>query len=138
MEKYRKLINSSEVNEYNETNDCTVISLSIVLDTNYTKVHNALELVGRKKGKGIKLRQSLIQLGRLLDFEFERFIPIQNNGSKYTMKTIGNKYNKGNYLVFVSGHVAAMIDGTIEDWTINREHRVVELIKITNTTLMSL
>lgn len=51
--------------------------------------------------------------------------------ARYSAKTIGRVYPKGKYLVFFYGHVAAMVDGIIEDYTEGRRHIVKSIYKVT-------
>ncbi len=115
----------------NEKNDCTVKALSIACRVPYNTAHDALKQMGRKKGKGATNAQWMEAI-YLLGCEFEETLwPKQKNGSSYTPKTIGKAYKRGYYVVHFRGHVAAMINGEIQDWTVGRKHRVLAVYKVT-------
>ena len=114
-----------------EKNDCAVVGISIAARVPYNKAHDALTKHGRVPRRGTyphQIKRALESLGCEIEITSR---PLQPNGSRYTAKTIGKRFKRGYFLVVYSGHVAAMINGNIEDWTDNRNHRVVEAWRIT-------
>ena len=135
----------------NETNDCGVKAVAIATNTPYKDVHAIMASLGRKRRKGTPwgvLSGALEQLGyRGLSFEKApmqkrtktvRFGTgagsvsfLQEKESYYTMKTIHKALPKrGRYILHCSGHVAAFVNGKVEDWTEGRRHRVLRVMKI--------
>ena len=51
-------------------------------------------------------------------------------GKRITVNQAPNYLLKGKYLLFVSGHVLAMVDGEVLDWTQGRRHQVKGYLKI--------
>jgi len=121
---YKELLNFSK--EMREHNDCAVKAVTLVTGIHYVDVHGMMERLGRKRRKGTPdwiTKEVLSQLG------FMRIIiPV----TAKTVRTLGRDFHKrkGTYLVWVRGHVLAMIDGVVQDWTDNRLHRIrrVELV----------
>lgn len=129
MGKYSAIRKASD--KRGERNDCAVVAVSIAGRVPYNKAHDALRLAGRKNRKGTQRWQTKAALETIgCTYEVTE-APRQPNGSRYTAKTIGNGFKRGFYLVFYRGHVAAMVNGKIEDWTDDRNHRVQEVWKIT-------
>lgn len=129
MNKFEKVCKDS--NNMNERNDCTVKALSITGRVPYNVAHTALKKHGRKDCRGCYMgtqKRALVELG--LEAKFIKN-PRQPNGSRFTPKTIGKTYSKGYYMVWFRSHVAAMVNGEILDWTDGRQHRVVEIARIT-------
>lgn len=131
MKRYLKATNTRYRKQQNETNDCTVIALSIVARMTYKAAHmicNAFERKNNKRFPSILLMAALAREGFTIT-------PIKNlkqkNGSHYTPKTIGNKLKRGYYLCLCSGHVFAVVNADVEDWTNNRNHRIKTAYKIT-------
>ncbi len=55
----------------------------------------------------------------------------QKSGSRYTPKTIGDRLKRGYYLCHCKGHIFAVVNGVVEDWTQGRQHRITTAYKVT-------
>ena len=121
-----------ESNEYGESNDCTVKAVTLVSDLPYGTVHRMYHLAGRKRRCGARREITQDVLHQLGENGYRHYWcqPLQKSGSRFTMKTIGKAYPKGRYIVRVRGHLAAMIDGVIHDWTQGRRHIVTEICQV--------
>ena len=112
-----------------DMNACAVRALTIVLDLPYNEVFDLLQAAGRKYQSGTSttiIEQVILNQGKRIIKKF----PTQENGSKYTPKTIHNITYRGTYLAFTSGHVLAIINGKVIDWTENRKHHIKSVWKI--------
>jgi len=107
-----------------ESNDCAVVAIAQLLGIPYDDAWKALELQGRKQGRGAMAYQILNAL-RYLDVKFERVDCLKPDNSKYTAKTINRKFICGRYLLLTTDHAIALIDGKIQDWTKDRHHRIL-------------
>jgi hypothetical protein len=89
-----------------------------------------MRLEGRKPRKGattFEILRAVINMG----FKIEGVKKLkQKNGSRYTPKTIGDKLKRGYYLCFCNGHVFAVVNGDVEDWTNNRKHHITQAYKV--------
>ncbi len=131
MKRFEKLRKSRYRKKLNEKNDCVVVAVAIAARMTYERAHGICQYQGRKIGKGIPHRDVLDHL-EILGYKVEQVKNlIQKNGSKYTNKTIGNKLKKGYYIVKNNGHVAAVVNGTIEDWSNGRQFHILSAYKIT-------
>jgi len=114
-----------------ETNDCSVIAASIAGRVPYNVAHAALKAQGRKARGGAYLgwtKNALKGMGcRVERVEAGK----QPNGSRWTATSIGRKFPKGYYLVSYRGHIAAMVNGVVEDWTEGRRHVVESVWQVT-------
>lgn len=127
----------AESNSRNETNDCSVTALAITTGIRYDKAHKIMAMMGRKPGKGPACRvngkrtyKSMHDTMRMAIKVAGRQAGIPETPQGYTMNTIGERYSHGSYLVFTRGHVAAVVDGVVEDWTKGRKHRVTHVIRV--------
>lgn len=112
-----------------ENRDCTVKAVTIVTGLDYGTVHRAFANAGRKARKGCHRDVTERAVG-LLGFEM--------NNVEYRAKTAitierDPALRTGSYLVGMTRHLAAMIDGKLVDWSIGRRKKingVFQLIKI--------
>ncbi len=120
---------ASALAQHGDTNYCAPVALALVTGRNVKETNTDLQ---RRKLRTYGCGMSTTNMHRYLwdtNVEFAQVAAFNFAGR--TMTTINRLYPKGTYLVFVSGHVAAMIDGEIMDWTAGRRHRVVDLLRIT-------
>lgn len=119
----------TESKQIGERNDCTVKAIAIAGGFPYLQVHEVLALNGRYRGHGCPRsvwEASMTQLG----LTWTETRPRQPSGSRYTMKTIARAFPRGRHIVQVNGHVAALVDGKVEDWTDGRQYRVHRVLSI--------
>ncbi len=133
MKKYLKQKSARCRKVLNETNDCGVISTAIVARMTYKAAHALMALYGRpaKRGSyGHDQRMAIQSQGFTVEqVKNDR----QKSGSKYTPKTIGEKCKRGYYLCYCNGHVFAVVNGIVEDWTDGRQHHITAIYKIVRT-----
>jgi len=133
MKRYLKHKNSQARTQLQEKNDCAVIALSIVMRSTYKEAHQLCASIGRKNRRGTHTRQTFHAI-RAAGFKLEPVKRmVQKNGCKYTPKTIGDKLKRGYYLCFCRGHVFAVVNGDVEDWTEGRQHRITSAYKVVRT-----
>ncbi len=106
-----------------ETNDCVVIAVSIALGVPYRTAHAELERRGRKHRDGVRTRKLIQQdphfFGRRLEQVYEclgRGWIRRRDGSRArrpqpTIRTFAQRFNRGTFLVVVSGHATVIKDG---------------------------
>jgi len=114
-----------------ECNDCSVIAVSIAGRVPYNVAHKALKHEGRKDGCGAYMYQTLNALSSMGCKFYEMSHGKQPNGSRWTATSIGRKFPRGYYLVSMRGHIAAMVNGKVEDWTEGRRNIVLSVFKVT-------
>lgn len=112
---------------HNETNDCTVKAVAIVCNVAYSTAHAALKKHGRKDRQGA-YRNTTFGAIKELGFVATK---IETRDSR-SMRSVHRLCETGRCLVFVHRHVAAMIDGKVQDWTAGRCHRVKSVYVITD------
>ena len=128
--KYETLNKSTEYRS--EKRDCTVVALALLSGEEYKDAYAALELAGRKRNCGAYTYQTM-EAFKILDVELTQLPSIsirQKNGSRYTPKTIGKRYQKGKFLCRSHGHMFALIDGVVEDWSRNRRLHIKQMWKV--------
>jgi len=124
-----------------ETNDCTVVSTSIVTGVDYLTAHAALEQAGRKCKSGAHIYQqlkALQQLGFVAENQSARNFIAQFPGNHKSLRNLtthhparfAKHWPKGSFLLFTRHHVAACVDGVVHDWTNGRSKRITSIYKI--------
>ena len=117
MITYKSCLATSDT--YGETKDCTVKALAIACNQPYIKAHALLSKRGRINRHGANAPQ---YLSALSDLGF-RAVHVPRT----TAKTISSLHKQldpsKRYIVEVSGHLLAYVNGTIEDWTGDPERK---------------
>ncbi len=133
MKKYMKNKTAPFRAKQNERRDCSVIAMAIVARMTYKEAHAAMQEAGRRNGRGAHTYVSVAAI-RKAGFSVE---PVKNmkqkNGSKYTPKTIGKKLKTGYYICTAYGHIFAVVNGVVEDWTDGRQHHITKAYKVVRT-----
>lgn len=114
--------------KFGEHNDCTVKALALTTKLSYEEAHEALKREGRKEGKGAysyqwkaAFKNSGYDLVRVIDFTAKTVMGIPKD----------KKFKKSyKYLVRVRGHVLAVRNNEVLDWTEGRRHRIQEVYKV--------
>ena len=126
MNNFQKVDNESF--KANERNDCAVKAIAIACNVPYKVAHRCLEkYAGRKHRRGTMTRfinGSIKKLG---------FDVTPHDVTAKTITTIARDtaVQDGFYVVYVRGHMAAIVNGQIEDWTEGKRHRVKSVYKVT-------
>ena len=123
MDYYKTAVISKEVGEHN---DCAVKAVAIACDVSYRVAQRALQLQGRQKGSGTYRAQTYAAI-QLLGFKFES---VQINASTVASLPRDRAVSQGYYLVHVRAHVLAVVNGTVQDWTDGRRHRIKDAKRI--------
>jgi hypothetical protein len=122
FDKFKK-----ERKAYNEKNDCFVVAFAIAFNTTYEKAHRHASLqMHRKHRRGtftmLYFKKSLKKTPvELLE------IPPKN-----TLSSFVKTHNTGRYIILVSGHALAMVDGTVYDYKYRPQCMVKYAFKIGN------
>lgn len=130
MSNYKDSANVMKLN--GNRNYCAPLALSLVTGHDIEEVNAYVLRSGLRRSKvsGMTTPNMMTYLNNhLINHEEIEF----NGDPKGTISTIGRRYPRGVFLVFVRGHVAAMIDGEVLDWTAGRRHRVIKLVRIDGT-----
>jgi hypothetical protein len=128
MELYRDMKATERFS--NERNDCSVFAVALATGTPYAHTHALFRAAGRRDRQGTYRHQQMTVVTRL-GFTAVKHTPRQPSGACFTPKTIGQWVNPNKrYLAYVRGHVFAIIDGKVQDWTEGRQHRIKEVLEI--------
>lgn len=129
MNEYTALKEASM--RHKENNDCTVKAYAIVTGCSYEDAHWEMMKVGRRNRKGLlsdypDYNNKMIEALRRKGFTVER---VKCNSK--TVRTLGrNIKSNGRFLVFVRGHVLAIKDKQVMDWTNGRCHRIKSVWRV--------
>tara|TARA_R110000868_G_C10695348_1_gene748711 strand:- start:52 stop:450 length:399 start_codon:yes stop_codon:yes gene_type:complete len=97
---------------YNDSGYCAVLATAVACDVSFGKALSFSRKAGRqhRKGSNLSAIHSMLALGG------KKMTPIDNFGA--TLTTSERCAPKtGRYMFLVSGHVATMRDGVLEDWS---------------------
>ena len=130
----------------NERNDCVVKALAIVCDLPYDVVHSALAKHGRKNCQVTRrwvTTAALKELGfsaRAWTYQERRAMIASYPGAHSNLQNITVHHpvrfaaawsGQPPTLLFMNGHVAALRDDLVHDWTKGTSRRVCEIWTIT-------
>ena len=122
---------SVKADAHGETNDCTVRALTASTGLDYDICHAQLAKQGRKNRKGCHWYTEGPKAAKALGFEMRKM-----GRDEYRAKTMitaerDTSLRSGRYCVLVRGHVAAMVDGKVVDWTQGRRHKIQAVYAVT-------
>lgn len=141
MQTYEQL--QEVASRYREANDCTVRGIATLFGCTYGVAHRALAKTGRENRGGAswqtidKAMNNLAdRFGVTLEVHGEPAMSLQ--WARYkgvetpTIAQFIKNHPKGSYLLAMRGHVAAVRDGVLYDWTANtaQRRRVTGFVKI--------
>ena len=116
---------NAERESHNESSDCSVVALSIAVGIPYDVAHDILAKAGRRSRHGFQMTAWLADQARLgitcCGYKFTQTscgkINYRTAGYTYpTVAKVHRDFPKGRFMVSVSGHIFAMIDGVILDY----------------------
>ena len=125
MNNWIKVKQQSEM--MSEYNDCAV--KAIACDVPYRVAHKALANEGRSKRKGSSMFWILSAVKKL-GYKMEA---VETDAKTITTLPRDKALGKGHYIAYVSRHVAAMVNGHVEDWSEGRRNRIITVYKVTPT-----
>lgn len=117
--------------ELKQKNDCVVIAYAVATDTDYdTALYINTELHAFEPGKGGRSWHLVLDAYRMMGYDLSLHYAA-------TAKTAisaerAPELQKGRYLLFMrnGSHIAAMVDGTVHDWTKGRRHTIQHIWKV--------
>jgi hypothetical protein len=129
-----------------ETNDCTVKALAAATGESYDDAWAALNRHGRPFRKGPKAMLKTINGRRAIvcpalekaanELGFDFRVMEKHEYRAKTMVTAERDpaLRNGGFICMVRGHVAAVVDGEVIDWTEGRRHQVKEVYELKRRT----
>jgi hypothetical protein len=123
-----------------ETNDCTVKALSVVAGIPYDQAHRELKALGRRSGKGFSMSRFLYAVRK--HKETRRLNQREFMAQHYEHAHVGQSvtpshpvrfaayWPKGTFIMETRGHVLAVKDGEVCDWSEGRALRCLNLYQV--------
>ena len=142
------MLKNSETNEkiarsFNEHNDCNVRAMANALGMNYRQAHAYHKKQGRKNRGGTsgsvvkQFAEDYAKRAFIVKNKYNSFIPdIPKVTGEDLPKTVNQftkdkRFSKGRFVVYVSGHAVAVVDGKTQDFVNeNGRNRVVFFIEV--------
>jgi hypothetical protein len=119
---------------FDERDDCTVKAVAVVCDIDYKDAHELLAHYGRKHRKGAVDCETTWPALNSLGVKMVEVKLSSLPKHPKTIRTLERVIPKnGKYLVNVRGHIVAISDGEVIDWTRDRCYRITSLYKIVYT-----
>ena len=115
--------------ELKERNDCTVTAVTIVTGKPYAEVHKAFTDAGRKPRKGVK-RAITAKACKALGYELVTLDPTRYRARTGITVERDKAFKKGRYVIGMTRHLAACVDGTLHDWTSGSRKRVNDVFTL--------
>lgn len=122
-------------NEYGDSNDCVVKAITLITEEPYEKVHNFCRLNGRKFRRGCNGIQMVKNTGMTLNqiyLRFNKYSPAPYGKTVMNLRGL-NPHKK--YIIFTSSHMLAVVRGKVQDWTEDRQHRILSIYECDTSTL---
>ena len=116
-----------------ENNDCAVKALAITLQIPYDLAHAHFRRIGRKNGMGVTGVMILRALTRSTgdNYTHDNVGTTRGEfGRHVTPRTFAQLMPKGHYLCITRNHAIAVVDGVVEDWTAQRNHKIKAYIEV--------
>lgn len=126
-----------------ETNDCAVRAVAIASGRSYGEAHAMLKALGRKDRQGTyrhHTRAALIAFGCIIRERLAAEFIVQYTGAHRRLHNVTTHHpqrfpkvwrNGRTYVLFTSGHVLTVVNGTNHDWTKGTAKRVVAIWEVT-------
>ena len=136
-----KAMRSTATKDFKETNDCGVIATAIAFGVSYKEAHAAYKRAGRKACKGVHYYQiegAMEVISRdtgikFKHYDFERRAKVANkaNVNRLTFNNVIRGLNKRkSYVVVGIGHMVALKNGRICDWSEGTRHHVENIYEV--------
>lgn len=114
-----------------ETGDhgyCGIVALAVATGEDPLFIQELVGAYGRQKGDGTTIAQLLDVLADYgLSFREDKYA--RAKGAR-TMASVSQVACTGTWFALTKGHVAAIVDGDVHDWTAGRRHRIRHLVKL--------
>lgn len=131
-----------ESDKFNEKNDCVVKMISVVCGIEYADAHALAKKFGRKNNDGMRFHDysaAIKSLGfKLESIDESHFISRYpswyqpKNLTTYQQKMFPKVWKDGQmYIARVPGHVLAIDNGQVIDWTHERKFRITRIYRVT-------
>ncbi len=122
---------SAKADRHGETNDCTVRALTASTGLDYDVCHAQLKKQGRKNRKGCHWFIEGPKAAKALGFTMRQLTRTEYRAKTMISAERDTSLRSGRYCVLVRGHVAAMVEGKIVDWSQGRRHRIKAVYAVT-------
>ena len=115
---------------YGETRDCVVKAISLAADKPYSEVHEFCAQHGRQNRRGVNFRRSILPHLGQIGVSVE---DVSRDYSARTIRTLQREIGAGSFIVKVDGHLLAIRDGEVLDFTEGSCRRVTGIWKVNHT-----
>jgi len=121
----------SRMSARNDTNYCVPMALGILAGVDPVKVAEDMEASGlRRRGSGVRWPNIKTQ-ANILNLNLVDITPLVLKCGAKSVASITSILNPSkSYLVGVRGHVLAIVDGIVHDWTNDKKNRPTEIYQV--------
>lgn len=122
---------------HNETADCTVRALSIAADISYDEAHQICEDLGRPHRRGFRMPvEQCFKLAGCVATKVDHTYRSSYGTHQMTVATVAKRFPRGSYIARIRGHVLAIVDGQVQDWSVGRRFKLNGLWRVTKQRQM--
>jgi hypothetical protein len=133
----------TERREMRDNNACAVIALCAVTGAPYKQVYDLLAKHGRKHGKGtywnaenkvladLGFKRTRVHLDQLIAKYPLPHCNVLKNVTTHHPRRFPGCFPAGKLLAWTRGHILAIVDGEVLDWTVNSPCRITSMDIIT-------
>lgn len=107
-----------------ENRCCAPIAIALVTGKSFDTVRGWLSKLGRRRGKGTPRWMTYHAL-KSNGYTLRRCTRLEKQYR--TVRTLERGCGRRTLLVFTRGHVLAIVNGKVQDWTKERLHRIQEI-----------
>tara|TARA_R110002020_G_scaffold73987_2_gene189670 strand:- start:910 stop:1389 length:480 start_codon:yes stop_codon:yes gene_type:complete len=127
----------------NDKGCCTVVASAIAFNVPFERMQEVFKVaIGRRKNSGVRFTYFVDKLAKTYGYKVESFQSCNNFGtlsnnikkvtkSALTVATAEKALTSGNYILSMSGHVASLKNGIVEDWSRGSKRRIKKIYKFT-------
>lgn len=120
---YSAIETSYERRALGDDNDCAIISLAIAADIKYVSASKLLDALGREWRVGSTM-EAIYTAASLLGLD------VEDEEVSMSLEEAAKEYNSGSYLVELEGHVLAMVDGIVHDYSEDMSREVMSVAEL--------
>ena len=123
--------------DQNDSNYCTVLAVAIAMDLPFKKVQKGFFELGRKRHRGFYFFRNFKDVAEKFNIKYEiiaehQFEVKERYFTSLTANNCTEYLDLETYILGCRGHVFAVKNGKVEDWTKGRKHQVKQVYRIIN------
>jgi hypothetical protein len=126
-ELFSKIV--SEARASGDHSFCVPLAYSVVTGIPFNDINNMMIKSGiRRKGSGVSSAHWK-PFSTTVGVQLEDITDVVRHSAR-TVRTAARLLKRGKFLIQVRGHLLAVVDGVVHDWTKERQHRIIRVFRV--------